>query len=63
MDIVVPARAQPLAGSSEAHWKMADDDDWKYFPDRYPLGLVLSICVEENAPPPDLSPSIVELDC
>jgi Ig-like domain from next to BRCA1 gene/Helix-turn-helix domain len=46
--------SQPLAGSSQANWKMVDDDGWRYFPDRYPLGLVLSIRVEDNAPVPDL---------
>jgi transcriptional regulator with XRE-family HTH domain len=45
VDITVPVRAQPLAGTSQAHWKMVDDDGWEYFPDRYSLGLVLSIVV------------------
>lgn len=45
VDITVPVRAQPLAGASQAHWKMVDDDGWEYFPDRYSLGLVLSIVV------------------
>jgi hypothetical protein len=55
VDISVWVMSQPLAGSSQANWKMVDDDGWEYFPDRYPLGLVLSIKVRENAPPPDLS--------
>jgi DNA-binding XRE family transcriptional regulator len=63
VDIKVPVQSQALAGSSQAHWKMVDDDGREYFPDRYGLGLVLSIVVDENAPPPDLSPQIVELDC
>lgn len=46
VDIAVPMRAQPLAGASQAHWKMVDVDGWEYFPDRYPMGLVLSIVVE-----------------
>jgi hypothetical protein len=40
-------RAQPLAGASQAHWKMVDDDGWEYFPDRYSLGLVVSIVVRD----------------
>lgn len=47
VDITVPVRAQPLAGASQAHWKMVDDDGWEYFPGSYPLGLVLSIVVVE----------------
>lgn len=45
VDIAVPVRAQPLAGASQAHWKMVDDDGWEYFPTQYALGLVLSIVV------------------
>lgn len=45
VDISVPMRAQPLAGASQAHRKMVDDGWWEYFPDRYALGLVLSIVV------------------
>ncbi len=45
IDITVPVRAQPLAGASQAHWKMVDENGWEYFPDRYMLGLVLSIVV------------------
>lgn len=41
----MPVRAQPLAGASQAHWKMVDQGGWMYFPDRYSLGLVLSITV------------------
>lgn len=55
VDITVPVRAQPLAGASQAHWKMVDNSGWEYFPDRYALGLVLSIVVranDGNLPPP-----------
>ncbi|MBF9328447.1 helix-turn-helix domain-containing protein [Mycobacteroides chelonae] len=45
VDITVPMRAQPLTGSSQMHWKMVDDQGWEYFPDRYNLGLVVSIVV------------------
>ncbi|WAC90218.1 NBR1-Ig-like domain-containing protein [Mycobacterium sp. Aquia_213] len=45
VDITVPVRSQPLAGASQVHWKMVDDQGWEYFPDRYALGLVLSIVV------------------
>jgi transcriptional regulator with XRE-family HTH domain len=60
VDIRTPVRSQPLAGSSQGHWKMVDDRGRKYFPDRYPLGLVLSIVVEEDAPEPDVRPSGAE---
>lgn len=50
VEIIVPVRAQPLAGASQVHWKMVDDDGWEYFPDRYSLGLVLSILVEAERP-------------
>lgn len=46
VDITVPVQAQPLAGASQAHWKMVDDAGWEYFPDRYSMGLVLSIIVD-----------------
>lgn len=46
VDITVPLTAQPLKGSSQAHWKMVDSDWWPYFPNRYNLGLVLTIVVE-----------------
>jgi len=52
VDIKVAIQAQPLAGNSVAHFKMVDDDRREYFPDRYPLGVVLSIRVQEGAPPP-----------
>lgn len=45
LDISVPMRAQPLAGSSQMHWKMVDEQGWEYFPDRYNLGLVVGIVV------------------
>jgi DNA-binding XRE family transcriptional regulator len=45
VDITVPMRSQPLAGASQAHFKMVDDQGWEYFPDRYALGLVVSIIV------------------
>lgn len=48
VDITVPVRAQPLAGASQVHWKMVDDLGWEYFPDRYALGLVLSIVVSDG---------------
>jgi hypothetical protein len=54
VNIKVPMQAQALAGSSQAHFKMVDDDDWQYFPDDYPVGIVLSIEVVEKAPGPDL---------
>jgi DNA-binding XRE family transcriptional regulator len=54
VDIAVRVMSQPLEGASQAHWKMVDDNGWEYFPDRYPLGLVLSIEVVESAPPPEL---------
>lgn len=53
VDITVPVRAQPLAGASQAHWKMVDDEGWEYFPDRYGLGLVLSIVVHGELPAAD----------
>lgn len=46
VDITVPMRAQPLAGASQVHWKMIDEQGWEYFPDRYNLGLVVSIVVD-----------------
>ncbi|SHR30050.1 Uncharacterised protein [Mycobacteroides abscessus subsp. abscessus] len=46
VEITVPIRAQPLAGASQVHWKMVDDEGWEYFPNRYNLGLVVSILVE-----------------
>lgn len=54
VDISVRVMSQPLAGASQAHWKMVDDNRCEYFPDRYALGLVLSIEVRDDAPPPDL---------
>lgn len=48
VDITVPMKAQPLAGASQAHWKMVDHDGWEYFPGTYSLGLVLSIVVESK---------------
>ncbi|MBN7379705.1 helix-turn-helix domain-containing protein [Mycobacteroides abscessus subsp. massiliense] len=45
IEITVPIRAQPLAGASQVHWKMVDEQGWEYFPDRYNLGLVVSIVV------------------
>lgn len=56
VDITVPMQAQALAGSSQAHFKMIDDDGKECFPDRYPLGLVVSIVVAEGAPPPESKP-------
>ncbi|MDO3175899.1 NBR1-Ig-like domain-containing protein [Mycobacteroides abscessus] len=49
VDIGVPVQSQPLAGASQVHWKMVDDDDREYFP-QYPLGVVLSIVVDADAP-------------
>ncbi|WP_374118754.1 NBR1-Ig-like domain-containing protein [Allokutzneria sp. A3M-2-11 16] len=54
VDISVAIRAQPLAGTSQARWKMVDKNGWKYFPDRYEGGLLLTILVREGAPTPDL---------
>jgi transcriptional regulator with XRE-family HTH domain len=48
VDIAVPLMSQPLAGASQICWKMVDDKGWEYFPDRYPLGLVLSIVVDDG---------------
>lgn len=48
VDITVPVRSQPLAGASQAHFKMVDDAGTEYFPDRYSLGLVLSIVVRSD---------------
>lgn len=45
VDVSVPCRAHVLAGSSQAHFKMADEDGRFYFPDRYSAGLVLAITV------------------
>jgi transcriptional regulator with XRE-family HTH domain len=50
VDITVSMKAQPLEGASQAHFKMVDDDGWEYFPDRYSLGLVLSIIVSDSSP-------------
>jgi DNA-binding XRE family transcriptional regulator len=52
VDIKVKMQSQALAGSSQAHFKMVDDDEREYFPDRYALGLVLSIVVREERPVP-----------
>lgn len=63
VDIVVPMQAQPLPGNSQAQFKMVDDQDREYFPDRYPLGLVVTICVKEGTLPPKSSaPDITDLD-
>ncbi len=48
VDITVPVKAQPLSGASQAHFKMVDGAGWEYFPDRYSLGLVLSIIVDRD---------------
>ncbi|MBF9434667.1 helix-turn-helix domain-containing protein [Mycobacteroides chelonae] len=45
IEITVPMRAQPLAGASQVHWKMVDEQGWEYFPGSYPLGLVVGIVV------------------
>lgn len=54
VDIKVLMEAQSQPGSSQSHFKMVDDRDWEYFPDRYPLGLILTIIVDENLPGPNL---------
>ena len=54
VDVAVPLRAQVLAGTSQARWKMVDQQGWQYFPDRYPCGLFLTIIVREGAAAPDL---------
>ncbi|MEC3978150.1 NBR1-Ig-like domain-containing protein [Amycolatopsis sp. H20-H5] len=54
VDIAVPIRAQPLLGTSQARWKMVDENGWEYFPDRYPAGVFMTIVVVEGAPSPDL---------
>jgi transcriptional regulator with XRE-family HTH domain len=53
-DLVVPMQSQALAGSSQASFKMVDEDGREYFPDCYPLGLVVSIVVDGNGRGPDL---------
>jgi hypothetical protein len=45
VDVSVSCRAHVLAGSSQAHFKMVDEDGRFYFPDRYSAGLVLAITV------------------
>ncbi|EPZ18417.1 helix-turn-helix domain-containing protein [Mycobacteroides abscessus] len=45
IEITVPMRAQPLAGASQVHWKMVDEQGWECFPDQDGLGLVVSIVV------------------
>lgn len=45
VDVSVPCRAHVIAGSSQAHFKMVDEDGRFYFPDRYSSGLVLAITV------------------
>jgi hypothetical protein len=45
----VPMRAQMLAGSSQAIWKMVDPVGAAYFPDRYRHGLIVCIIVRETA--------------
>jgi hypothetical protein len=32
VDIAVMVQSQPLAGASQIHWKMVDNDDWEHFP-------------------------------
>jgi transcriptional regulator with XRE-family HTH domain len=54
VDLAVPCRSQLLMGTSQARWKMVDENGWEYFPDRYPSGVFLTIVVEDDAPPPDL---------
>ena len=56
VDVEVSVRAQPLAGASQAHWKMVDESGWEYFPDRYSLGLVLSIVVVDDSTTSTISP-------
>lgn len=45
IEITMPMRAQPRRGASQVHWKMVDEQGWEYFPDRYNLGLMVSIVV------------------
>jgi transcriptional regulator with XRE-family HTH domain len=52
VDIAVPLRAHQLDGTAQVRWKMVDDDDREYFPDRYYQGLLLTIVVRTGAPPP-----------
>jgi hypothetical protein len=54
VDIKVPMTAQSQPGSSQVDFKMVDDHYFEYFPDRYPLGLILTIIVDENLRGPDL---------
>jgi transcriptional regulator with XRE-family HTH domain len=52
VDIAVPVRAHPLDGTSQARWKMVDDDGWEFFPDRYPYGIFMTIVVRAGTPEP-----------
>jgi transcriptional regulator with XRE-family HTH domain len=53
VEIAVPLRAHPMEGSSEAHWKLVDEDGWEYFPN-YPVGIMTSVTVRDDAPIPFL---------
>lgn len=56
VDIAVPLTAHPAVGTSQTRWKMVDQHGWEFFPDRYPMGLILTIVVREGAPEPDVRP-------
>ena len=53
VDISVPMRAHHQPGTAEVHWKMADDEGYEFFPDRYPEGIFTTVIVREGAPTPD----------
>ena len=52
VDVEVPMRTQCMGGTAQVRWKIVDDQGRDYFPDPGRLGLLLTITVEEEAPPP-----------
>lgn len=51
VELTVPMTSQPLAGSSQAHFKMVDDHGWEYLPQpQYLVGVVVTIVVAYDAP-------------
>lgn len=55
VDIEVPMRTQRMAGTAQVRWKIVDEDGWDFFPDPDRLGLLITIIVDEDAPPPTCS--------
>lgn len=52
VDIEVPVRTQCMGGTAQARWKIVDEDGRDFFPDPGRLGLLLTVIVDENVPPP-----------